>query len=182
MRTAFLASVMLLGAATNSLLAQQATPDPATITVPTLHNQRDSKVFDQGWKYFYFHRVGVSYEEAYADLLDCYRFLSLSQSWTVLPSFAPWSTRVNPNGYQPMPMYEGLLIDAIAPALQATQNRRARQSRLRRCLEPRGYLRYPLTETDWKLVVADFSPTALAVQAKLASGPIPDAEPLAPNK
>lgn len=147
-----------------------------------LANQRDPKVAGDGWRHFYFHRAGTSYEEALADLTDCYRFTELSKSWIGTPTYAPWTERPRPVTEAPPPMYTGILPSLIGAALIKTQNRRATQSRLRRCMEPRGYQRYPLSEDDWKWLIADFSPTTLPLQAKYASGPAPDAEPVPTNK
>lgn len=145
-------------------------------------NQRDPKVVSDGWKHFYFHRPKTTYDEAMADLSECYQLAELPDSWGMVPTFVDWNHRPNPVKSAPNPMISGILPALIGPAIIRTQNRRAMQSRLRRCMEPRGYQRYPLSEVDWHWLIADFSPATLPRQARLMSGPAPDAAPLPASK
>ncbi len=74
-------------------LAQSAPapPNPQTITVPDLSRSSDPDVVSNGWKYFFFQKAGVSFEEAYGDFADCARFLQPNDWGTVkLGRFVPW--------------------------------------------------------------------------------------------
>ncbi len=165
-----------LGAATAS--AQDAAPpDPATITLPDLSPTRDPNVIENGWKHFYFHKQGVSYEQAYADLADCYRFLLVPYVNARLPTFAPWPEKPGFTTMQPVNNY-GLVGGIIGGMVVGPVIRRAMQARMRRCLEPRGYVRYPIPEETWEQLTDKFSLGSIALQAKAASGPRPDQEPV----
>ena len=72
----------------------------------------------------------------------------------------------------------GLVGTVIGGMVAGPIERRFRQSRMRRCMEPRGYERFPATEATWEEIIDNYSPGSIAVQAKLASGPRPDADPL----
>ncbi|MDF7774362.1 hypothetical protein P1X14_03815 [Sphingomonas sp. AOB5] len=155
--------------------AQEAAPslDPATITIPDLSGGRDPDVIRNGWKYFYFWRADTRFEEALADFTECYRFLPVGMTHPGTPMFAPWEDKPAAETYTPVPAY-GLVGVAIGAIIAGPLERRARQSRLRRCMEPRGYQRYPLQERRWEVLTDNFSPASIAMQAKAASGSVPD--------
>lgn len=159
-------------------------PDPATVAMPAITNARDPEVVENGWRHFYFHRAGTTYAEAYADLEDCYRFLPVPGAAGVeMPGFAPWRARADSKTYKPPAIGPyGLVGDIIGAMVAGPIERRARQSRMRRCMEPKGYRRYPMTEETWKTAVGAYSPATLAIQARLASGPVPDADPVPETK
>jgi hypothetical protein len=177
-------AALMLAAAAAAPLAASTPPDPASIEVPAITEGRDPKVIEDGWKWFYFHRENTSYVEAYADFEDCYRFLPVPYASGVsFPGFAPWRARADGTKVKPPPIGPyGIVGDIIGALVAGPIERRARQSRMRRCMEPRGYRRYPMSEDNWKRAVGHYSGLTLPVQAKLASGPIPDAQPLAEDK
>jgi hypothetical protein len=157
--------------------AQEAAdpPDPATITMPDMTPSRDA--IENGWKFFYFQKPGVTYAEAYADISECYRFFaSYGYSSGQVPSFMPWvAPSDGPRPALPMPRSQYGLIGDIMVSIAARQtNRRDRIARMRRCMEPRWYVRYPLREEIWHQLVDDYSPRTIAMQALAASGPVPD--------
>ncbi len=45
-----------------------------------------------------------------------------------------------------------------------------RNNKLRRCMEPRGYVRYALPETAWKQINEGDERSLVLMQAKLATG------------
>ncbi len=167
--------------AATGLSAQESAsiPDPATITVPEIKNARDPKIVSDGWKYFYFYRPNNSFAEAYADFAECYRFLPVPYANGALPAFAPWDEKPAARIVTPGMSPYGLVGEAIGAIVAGPLERRARQSRMRRCLEPRGYVRYPVHELTWEKIIDNYSVASIAVQAKLASGPVPDADILA---
>lgn len=164
-------------------LAADGPPDPATVNAPVITQGRDSKVVEDGWKWFYFYRADTTYAQAYADLEDCYRFLPVPYASGVsMPGFAPWRARSDNKTFKPVTGNYGLVGDIIGSMVAGPIERRARQSRMRRCMETKDYQRYPMPEETWKTAVNLYSPATLAVQAKLASGPTPDAAPLPETK
>jgi len=146
-------------------------PDPAAIVVPDLSGSAKPEVIREGSKYFFFRQDGVSFEKAHEDLSDCFRFLQPSSWESVhMNRFVPWVSRpgrrtvrsTNPYGLVGM-----LLVDAVEGTLQ----HRDYQAKLRVCMEPRGYMRYGVAADVWKRVTALPPDQAIAVQAKIASGP-----------
>jgi hypothetical protein len=173
--------VAALAAASPVSAQADALPDPATVTLPDMTPTRDPAVIADGWKHFYFHRAGASYAEAYADFADCYRFLpGPGIMGASLPMFRRWTEPVAPPSERPAIPNNFGLAGAVAIAIvSGPLERRDHQSRLRRCMEPRGYVRYPLREEIWRQLIDDYSERSIALQAKAASGPAPGLEPLA---
>ncbi len=158
-------------------------PDPATVAVPVITGGRDERVVRDGWKHFYFWRADTTFAEAYGDFADCYRFLPVADADDTLPTFVAWQGPESVNETEVLiGSNYGLLGPLVAAGLSELVSgpidRRASQSRMRRCMEPRGYLRFPATEEDWQAITDNYSINSLAVSAALASGPRPDAEPV----
>jgi len=178
-RAGLLASVLFVSTA----VAAEPLPDPASVSVPTITDGRDPKIVADGWKYFYFWRADTTYAEAYRDIADCYRFLPVANADFSVPAFAPWTSTPNKHVIEPTyPGTYGLVGDLMASMVAGPIERRRRQSRMRRCLEPQGYERYPAPEAQWEMIIDNYSPASIVVQAKLASGPPPDAEALPSNR
>jgi hypothetical protein len=185
MRTG-LALAALLGGVSAASAQVASPPDPATVTLPDMTPTRDPGVIRDGWKHFYFHKTGVSYAQAYGDLAECYRFIpGAGVMGASMPAFRPWTMPLVARRAEPSSPMTGqygvvgtLVTGAIMAVVTGTLDRRDRQSRMRRCMEPRGYVRYPLREDVWQQLIDDYSPATIAMQAKAASGPAPDLAPL----
>ncbi len=172
--------IAMLGLAAMPALAAeygQDIPDPATIRVPDLSHSSYPEVVANGWKYFFFRREGVTFAEAYRDITDCQNFLWQSNfSVFSLPRFVAWTEPTGRTTGLPDPDFsQGLLKSAVTSAITAmvegTLERRDRQSKMRRCMETRGYIRYSVAEETWESVTALPRREAAAVQARIASGP-----------
>jgi hypothetical protein len=151
-------------------------PDPASLAIPDLTVLGDVAVKDSS-KYFVFHKPGVSYAQAYADFKECYRFLPVAGTDPSLPMFAPWRER--PGSSQIVPQMNFGLIGLSLGSIGANiLDRTAKQSRMRTCLEPRGYARYPIDRATWDALVDGYSERSIALLAKAASGPRPAGERL----
>lgn len=156
-----------------------ALPDPATIVVPDLSGSGSAEVVENGWKYFFFRQDGVSFADAHADLAFCYRYMGNSNWGTVgMPRFVPWQEAPvdrTKDINAPVNSNYGLLGYAVGAVIsgmiEGTLVRRDRQSKMRRCMETRGYVRYGVAEEIWENVIAMEPADAIAVQAKIASGP-----------
>ena len=179
MRLAMLLAPALLACAA-PLAAQTAVPDPATVTVPSLTGGRDPAVVKDGAKYFVFWRADTSYQQAYADIADCARFVPMAGgNAPLLPMFIAWRGRAEDRDDTSPPSHPyGLVGDVMAALIMGSATQLAAQGRLHACLGPLGYQRFPIPKETWKTISADASPAAIAVRAKLASGQRPDAEPL----
>jgi hypothetical protein len=89
------------------------------------------------------------------------------------PTFVPWqrgdATRpVTYNGGN-----YGLVGLAIAAMIAGPLERSIRQTRMFRCMVPRGYARYRVTEDMWKHIYQAEPGEAIAALARIASGPVP---------
>ena len=169
-----IALVLQLSAASAALAQTPLPPDPSTLALPDLTPSGDPDAIENGRKYFYFHKAGVTYEEAYADFLDCYRFLpaaGISIENAALPLFTSWG--------EPVGALTGEEVKNASDAglFARSRERRTTQSRMRRCMEPRGYVRYGIPEISWEHLIDNYSEQSIAFQAKAASGPKPNREP-----
>lgn len=155
--------------------AAQEIPDPASVAPPDLSSAADPAVAKDGWKHFFFWKPGMTYRQAYLDFADCYRFLPVGGALGILPIFAPWREAPKTAPFVPTPQF-GLVGALIGSMVAGPIERRSRQSRLRRCLEPRGYVRFALSQDAWEALVGDFSPASIAIQAKAATAPRPNGQ------
>lgn len=171
----FLAALAAVVATPASSQTSSEIPDPSSVTLPDISTARVREASNDGWKYFYFHKQGVSFAAAYADLKECYRFLPVAGASPLLPMFVPWTEEPGFKELTPTSPY-GLVGDLIGGMVLGPLERRARQSRMRRCLEPRGYVRFALPKDSWERLIDNYSERSVALQAKAASGPRPDAE------
>jgi hypothetical protein len=142
--------------------------------IPDLSGSRMPSVVKDGWKFFFFHRSGVSFADAHADFSDCYRFIAPSGYVDVIESsFVPWreeSTRRDRavrNGYAPL---GGVIMKVFN--LEDSLAQGDRQAKMRRCMEPRGYKRYGVAKGIWEKMANMQVEEAISMQAKIASGPL----------
>ena len=160
-------------------------PDPATLTMPQLDftpTPADEADFD---KYFYFHRDGTSFAEAYTDIRECDALASGSSIY--LDGGAAMAGAMANYGVLAAGIGSavgGLIADAIFGSAARRQQRRIN---LRNCMGFKGYQRYGLSGALWK----DFNfeeghgrkkegerDDALEIQALVASGPKPKTKEL----
>jgi len=155
------------------LAPAQALPEPATIAVPDVRAAVDAKAREQGYKFYYFHKTSTTFAEAHQDLRECRAYLPVGGPAQV-PGFVAWSgdgtsPRRSPAGGQAY----GLVGAAIGSIIAGPMERGLRSNKMRRCMETRGYARYPIAEADWKSINEGEEDRLVAMQAKLASGPAP---------
>lgn len=129
-------------------------------------------------KFFLFHKPGTTFEQAFADLSFCYTHLP-GGTEIALPSFVPWVVRPSDKGWQPAPNYG--LVGAVTGALLRDRDYDA-PSRLNmlRCMGPRGYARYRISRGYWVEINKAGPERSLAVQARIASGPVPSTPRIVP--
>lgn len=154
--------------------ARDPLPDPATIEIPDVSSADAKKLEKQGHKFFYFYNPSVSFSEAHEDLTDCRRHLEVGAA-VLLPGYIPWVESVDREiEYGPNPY--GLVGAIIGAIIAGPLERGARNNKMRMCMGPRGYLRYPLPEEAWKTLNEGDEETLILMQAKLASGSKPLAQ------
>lgn len=171
MRNSLLA--MILVSAACPVWAQQPVgPDPESIVAPDLDIPPEQ--LGDPKKFFVFHKPGVTFEAARQDIGFCFRYVPLGAQRTY-PGFVPWQTEPPPNPFVQTGNY-GLVGAAIGAIISGPLVRSVRQSRMMRCMLPRGYARYRISESLWKRLNGDDLAQSILAQAKIASGPVPPTE------
>ena len=168
MKYAFTAALLAVGA--SPVQAQEAVvPPESSVAVPDLHVS-DSDLGDER-KFFLFHKQGVSFAEAHADLSFCSRYIAHGRQRS-LPDFVPWQHDDPAKPFQNNLNY-GLVGVAIMAIIEGPLERSIRQARMMRCMLPRGYARYRTSEALWKELNGKDIQASIPVLARIASGPVP---------
>lgn len=137
-------------------------------------------------KYFYFHREGTNFAQAYDDIRECDALASGSHLYlgadagtmnNAMTTYSPVAGAIG-----------GAIGSAMADAIFGSAMRRAqRRESLRNCMSFKGYHRYPLNGDLWKEFNFEEGLgrkkeqtrlEALALQALVASGPAPTTKEL----
>ena len=160
-------------------------PDPAKLTMPVLAftpTPLDVADYD---KFFYFHRAGTGFPEAYADVKECDALSSginfyHDSSAAVAAASAQYGVAAGAIG--------GAIGSAIADAIfGSAERRRLKRISLRNCMGFKGYARYGLNQDLWKKFNFEeglgrkreaVREEALQLQALVASGPQPQGKEL----
>ena len=172
-----IATILITSSCPSFAQDAETLPDPATITVPDT-TATDPKVLKEGYKFFYFHNPAVSFAEAAADIAECRSLLAISGPAAV-PGFVPWTepvSRKNNRGGGFLEAYGllGLGVQAgLAAIIVPKIERGLRNNKLRRCMEPRGYSRFAISEASWDTLNEGDGRSLIVMQANLASGPRP---------
>ncbi len=130
-------------------------------------------------KYFIFHQPGVSTAQAETDLAFCWRFLPHGRQRSV-PGFVAWRRADGPREIPYAIDQYGLTGQIIGAIIAGPLERSARQSRLFRCMVPRGYARYRTSEVVWKLLNEGDPAMMIRAQAAIAAGPVPPTPQILP--
>lgn len=121
--------------------------EAAKLEMPRLQfaaTAEDEASFD---KYYYFHRAGVSYGDAYVDIVECDGYArGLSGGYDYRSFQTPY-------------VYQGTLAGAagsviasvmIAAIFGSAEKRRMRRVNMRQCMNFKGYQRYGLSKALWE--------------------------------
>ncbi|WP_284124580.1 hypothetical protein [Parerythrobacter aestuarii] len=158
------------------LVAQESAPDEEAQATPAIELPDlvapDGK-YGNELKFFVFHKEGVSYDAARSDIAEC-TVHTVHGRQLKMPAFVAWddddrtSVPVEFNGSY------GLVGLAIYSIIDGPIERSIRQQVMMRCMLPRGYDRYSVTEEMWKQIHVGDNPTELIdLQAAIAAGPVP---------
>lgn len=161
-------------------------PDPATLKRPVLEFTPTPEIAADYDKYFYFHRDGTSFPEAFDDVRECDALASGSNIYlradagSIAAAQAQYGLLAGGVG--------GVIGSAIADAIFGSAARRAqRRVNLRNCMGFKGYQRYALSGDLWKEFNFEEGNgrkkegernEALELQALVASGPKPTTKEL----
>jgi len=169
-------------------LAPLERPSPASVSVQNLplpSSQADRRGSDD---YFYFHKSGVTYEVAFADLDQC-RLYVLTSSWvTGAPRFVPLGANVvqmptipagktAPSANAPQYRLVGWFL--AAAIVQPAWEEHGRDVN-RRCMSFKGYRRYAVSRTVFEQIDVGTDAEKLARMALIASGPQPQTGEVGP--
>jgi len=159
----------------------------AKIEMPELRFEATPADVDDFEKYFYFHRGDTSFDEAYADIVEC-------DSLASGISYYAGGGEPYPGYYATQYGIGGAIGGAIGSALAdaifgSAERRKIRRINLRNCMGFKEYQRYGLSGDLWKAFNFeeghgrkgdDVREVSLLQQAKVASGEKPDTEVLEP--
>jgi hypothetical protein len=161
-------------------------PDPASLKLPELSFKPTPEMEADFDKYFFFHRDGTSFPEAFADIKECDALASGSNIYMGADSSA-MSAAMAQYGLAAGAI-GGVIGGAIADAIFGSAARRQqRRINLRNCMGFKGYGRYGLSGDLWKEFNFEeghgrkkegVRDEALELQALVASGPKPQAKEL----
>ncbi|MFC0685695.1 hypothetical protein [Novosphingobium clariflavum] len=156
----------------------------AAITPPSTQFTETPLIAADYDKYFFFNRAGTSFDEAYADVVEC-DALSSGMSYygggTVNPAaFAQYGVLPSAIGGA----IGSVFVDAV---FGSAERRKIRRINLRNCMGFKGYQRYGLEREMWQdfnfeegltRENAEARAEALLKQARVASGPAPQQKAL----
>lgn len=160
----------------------------AAVAMPALAYEEtagDREAYD---KYFFFHRPDTSFDEAYADIVECD---ALSSGISIYmgadsASMASAMTQYGIGAGAAGGVIASVIMDSI---FGSAARREARRINMRNCMYFKGYDRYGLAKNLWQEFNFEegnrrTAPTErekdLLAQARVASGPAPAQEVLAP--
>lgn len=130
-------------------------------------------------RHFFFHRPGVSLEEARADLAECKTYASSAMFLPRSPGSLPPDPEVLPpivSGGSVGPLVGNLAFGLI----EGGERAKIAAANMRKCMGFKGYGRYGLSDPLWKQLNAGSPEEALLRQARLAAGAAPSGRRLDP--
>jgi hypothetical protein len=158
------------------------------VAMPDLAFKPDPTVAADFDKYFFFHREGTNFDQAYADITECdslasgINFYMGANDAAIASAMANYGALAGGIGGA----IGGLMADAI---FGSAERRRIKRINLRNCMFFKGYDRYGLEKSKWQAFHfeeglsrenAKDREAALLKQARVASGPKPLLEVLEP--
>jgi hypothetical protein len=161
-------------AVTGGAAEQVQWPDPSTILIPDLafaKNSSDAADFDG---YFYFHKVGVRFEIARSDFLECFAYSVDLKPYYPWPTFVPYGGDPQPSreiNYGPTPY--GVVGGFVAAFVNDSVVRIFANANWRNCMGYKGYIRYGTSRAIWKSINTGDPPEIITRMALIASGPTP---------
>lgn len=164
--------------------AQETSPlvDSAAIEVPNLEFAATVKDERDYLLYFFFHKPGVSFEQAMSDLTECYSEAeSFELPW--IPYFSLLDdAAITPKGVRPQPNSFGVMGAVFASLVEDRTpiNVYEVQPKVRMCMGYKDYVRYGTTRAIWNQIAGDGMKRAIPVLAKIASGSPPSAASIEP--
>jgi hypothetical protein len=175
----------LLAAAQSPAAAQEALkpldrPDPASISIPSMSKAADPSDARDYDEHFYFHKSGVTYETAFADLDECRMYARMTNIVATPPKFVPLGSGDVQARTTPVLLNYGIVGYLVGAYFIAQAERDSDRATMNRCMAYKGYSRYGTSEAIWSQINAGSDGDKLARGALIASGPKPEAEAIDP--
>lgn len=160
----------------------------AAVAMPVVAFEASAEDIDNFDKYFFFHRPDTSFDQAYADVMECDALSSGisiyrgADAGAIAAASAQYGLAAGAIGG----VLAGAFVDAV---FGSAERRKLQRQNMRTCMGFKGYNRYGLEKELWQEFnfaegngreeVATRS-RALLMQARVASGPRPQGEVLEP--
>lgn len=181
LRLAVLGVVILTGGPAVATAQEVAHPSPPPLlpkaAIPNL--AADPRPLGDERKFFVFHRADASLDQARADLGFCFRYAQTGPG-ILLPYFYGWKGEGAGAKAEYSGGNYGLVGAMIGAMIAGGLERSKRQINMMRCMLPRGYSRYRISEELWKELNGKDRLASIEVQARLASGPVPQTPKVLP--
>lgn len=124
-------------------------------------------------KFFVFHKDGATFDSARSDIAECSSHLVRGKQLK-MPAFVAWEDNDRQAEAIEFNGAYGLVGLAFYSILDGPLDRSIRQQVMMRCMLPRGYDRYSVTEAMWKQIhEGDNASGLIDLQSAIASGPVP---------
>lgn len=159
-------------------------PDPASLSLPDMAFKPTPKDVRRYDTYYYFHKPGVSYEHAFADLDQCHGYALSSQLSVLTPTIIPLGAAALQDDSSRRAAYSnafvmygliGMGLAAIFISEAEDDNARAT---VRKCMTYKHYVRYGLSRALFKKIEEGADAQRLGRWALIAAGPAPQAQVL----
>lgn len=159
--------------------------DVLTWTAENLVFEASEEHTEEFHKYHFFHKPGVSYDQALEDFGECSVFRKgpigkEGEVFNITPNFVSLSETQSYKPYVYNPNSGGVVGAVIGEIVGAPLVQKAKAQRLRICMEFKGYDRYGLSKKLWKTIMKVEDADFVKINAHIASGPKPKTEKLLP--
>jgi len=176
---------LMLSLGTSSIAAAQSSVDSTKLTAADLVFEADEKHTEEFHKYFFFHKEGVSYDQALNDIGACnvYQKGAVGSEGEIVPIVPRFGSLSETSSYKPYVYNEnsgGLVGAVIGDIVGGPILQKNRAQRYRKCMEYSGYDRYGISKDKWKRLQKSTPNDYVKVNASVASGPKPKTEKLLP--
>lgn len=158
-------------------------PDPASIKLPKITYVRPDTKTPADAPHVLYHKPGVSFANAIADFQECFGYANLPAKMPTLPTNLRL-TVARPKRNLPDPIYQNYgLVGAIMGALitpSELAGSRNQRANMRLCMGFKNYRRYRIDPHSYLSINGANPRKSILMQAKVASGPVPAVEAIAP--
>ena len=175
-------ALVAAGAALPDARAQQAAVGTRSTSLALPSLAIPEKELGNARKYWLLHKPGITIDQATADFSFCWHFLPLLPrgAFRPVPGFVAWQkpNQVRAKSYTFGPY--GIVGDVIGAMFAGPLERSMQQSRMFRCMVPRGYDRYRTSEVLWRQLYEGEPQQAIALLSSIAAGPVPPTPKVSP--